>query len=64
MAESRRTRVYFEDQAPRIGSGWRVVDVVEGDVWARLSTETGRKAKIRIEVFDQIEAGSERMRGL
>jgi len=60
----RQTYIYLQDEAPRIGSGWRVVTVKEGDKWAHLSTTTGRRARLRIEEFDRLEAASERMRGV
>jgi hypothetical protein len=63
MAEIRRARIYFQDECPRIGSGWRVVDVWEGEKWAHLATDTGRRSRIRLEELDRLEAGTERMLG-
>lgn len=63
IMEVRRAYIYFEDECPRIGSGWRVVDVREGDKWAHLSTETGRKARITLDTLDRLETATERMRG-
>ena len=35
-------RIYFEDEAPRIGSGWRVVMARTGRKWVRIFGPTGR----------------------
>lgn len=61
MAETYRAHIYFQDECPRIGAGWRVVNVREGDKWAYLSTDTGRKARIKIDLWDKLEEGTERM---
>lgn len=57
----RRTVIYFQDECPRIGSGWRVVHVKEGDKWAYLSTDTGRRARVTLDLLDTLESGTERM---
>lgn len=39
--------VYFQDEAPRIGCGWRRCDVIVGRKWIRIiERATGRKAKL------------------
>lgn len=35
-------RVYFHDEAPRIGCGWRLVSVKVGREWVRLASRGGR----------------------
>jgi len=48
-------RVYFEDEAPRIGAGWRTVHATLGPKWARLRcAASGRGVKIRRAVFDRV----------
>ena len=56
-------RVYFEDEAPRIGAGWRTVHVVLGYKWARLRcAASGRGTRLRREVFDKIMIKGENTR--
>jgi hypothetical protein len=42
MIVALRMRVFFMDEAPRIGSGWRIVSVMNGRKWVRLACEAGR----------------------
>jgi hypothetical protein len=58
-------RVYFEDEAPRIGAGWRTVHVTSlGYKWARLKcAASGRGVRIRRAVFDQLAGKGERKIG-
>ena len=35
--------IYFQDEAPRIGSGWRKVTVKKGRKWVHLSSIYGKK---------------------
>lgn len=52
-------RLYLHDEAPRIGSGWRRVNVKVGNHRVRLvCSNTGRTARIARPVFDQILAAS------
>jgi hypothetical protein len=54
-------RLYFEDEAPRIGSGWRTVHVTLGWKWARLRcAASGRGTRLKREVFDPIMLKGER----
>lgn len=46
-------RVHLMDEAPRIGNGWRIVEVQVGHKWARLKTSAGR-AKLTRRVWDEI----------
>lgn len=61
--DERKAYIYFQDECPKIGAGWRVVNIREGDKWAHLSTETGRKQRITLDLLDTLESASERMRG-
>lgn len=39
--------VYFQDEAPRIGCGWRRCDVRVGRLWIRFTERaTGKRAKL------------------
>lgn len=42
MAAVQRMRVCFMDEAPRIGSGWRIVSVTVGRQWVRIASLAGR----------------------
>jgi hypothetical protein len=44
-------RLFFEDEAPRIGSGWRTVEVKVGRKWVRF-TDTASNAKARLALKD------------
>lgn len=54
MAEHTVT-IYFEDECPRIGAGWRTVTVKEGRKWAYLTTASGRRQKITLDLLDKLE---------
>lgn len=55
-----QARIYLQDEAPRIGSGWRTVLIKEGDKWAHLiDVASGRKQRIRIEVLDELRPGEQ-----
>jgi hypothetical protein len=41
-------RVYFKDEAKRIGSGWRIVEVMVGRKHVRVMDQTGKRAKFTI----------------
>lgn len=56
MARKRKKsdlRLYLQDEAPRVGSGWRGVQVVKvGRVWVHLrETSTGIAFKLPMEVY-------------
>lgn len=45
-------RVYFFDEAPRIGSGWRIVIAKQGRKWVRVTeVSTGRAARIETAIW-------------
>lgn len=50
-----RLRLCFHDEAPRIGSGWRVVLVHIGNKHARLTcAATGRSARLTRAAFEAL----------
>jgi hypothetical protein len=51
----KRCFVYFEDQAPSIGAGWRVVDADIGYKWVHVKEpHAKRRSKIKRAVWDKI----------
>lgn len=43
--------LYFEDECPRIKSGWRVVNVKIGHKWVHFTdTANGNKGKLPLEI--------------
>lgn len=54
--QPQRYHVFLQDEAPRIGSGWRIVTVLKGRKWVRLLDErSGRRAKIRAALWVDLE---------
>lgn len=48
-------RLYFEDEAPQIGCGWRVVNVTVGRKWVRVSVPAnGARARFARSQFTKI----------
>lgn len=57
-----RTRIYFEDECPRLGSGWRTVTVEEGRKWSYLTESgSGKRVRISLDLLDRLES-SRRMK--
>ena len=51
-----RLQVYLEDEAPRIGAGWRLVEATVGYKWARLTeSSTNHKQRLKRHVWDQLK---------
>ena len=46
-------RIYFEDEAPRIGSGWRTVDIKVGHKWVYF-TDNVTDVRVRKALKDAI----------
>lgn len=46
-----RYRVQFEDEAPRIGSGWRIVTVMIGRKFVHLYDSMAQRTKIKKDVW-------------
>ncbi len=59
------TRVYFFDEVPVIGSGWRTVEVIKsGRKWTRIEEiSTGRTARLSTEVWCRLLAPRMPVRG-
>jgi hypothetical protein len=54
-----KLRIYLEDEAPRIGAGWRTVDVKLGRKWAYLTeTSSGVRARLPVKEAEGIIEGS------
>lgn len=52
---TQRFNVYFEDEAPRIGAGWRVVEATIGYKWVKLRVPNAeRGTKILRSVWDRL----------
>ena len=62
MAQSTfEARVYFEDEAPRIGAGWRTVFITFGWKWARIRCKaSGRGVRLKREIAEAILCKGER----
>jgi hypothetical protein len=51
--------VYFQDEAPRIGCGWRAVVIVKrGRKWTRVRDLLGTPAKLDNRTWAEIERGA------
>lgn len=51
-----RTRLYFQDECFRIGSGWRDVEVKEGRKWAVITEiATGKRQRVTLDLLDVLE---------
>lgn len=46
-------RLFFEDEAPRIGSGWRTVEVKVGRKWV-FFTDTSNGNRVRLPVTEAL----------
>jgi hypothetical protein len=51
--------IYFTDDAPRVGSGWRRVDVKVGRKWVHLTGKEGRK-RMPVKQWNALRATMER----
>ena len=50
-----KAKIYFEDECPRIGSGWRTVLIKTGRKWAYLiDPYTGNRSRIKKELLKQL----------
>lgn len=56
--------VYFQDQAPRIGSGWRGINVVTlGRKWVRIESHaSGKTARLSLRVWNALLASKANQR--
>jgi hypothetical protein len=54
MSKAIKAKIFLHDEAPRIGTGWRIVIVREGPKWVRLQcAASGRTARLRRRVWDE-----------
>lgn len=54
MRKAIRAKIFLHDEAPRIGAGWRIVQIKEGPKWVRLKcVASGRTARLRRRVWDE-----------
>jgi hypothetical protein len=53
--QAQRMKIYFEDEAPRIGCGWRIVSVQIGRKWVRVRTQYG-SARFTKGQFERLRA--------
>jgi len=57
-----RMRIYLHDEAPRIGSGWRTVTVLQGRKWVRMIDEySKRRAKVRVKEWIDLTMGGRQL---
>lgn len=54
MMQATRLRVCFNDEAPRIGSGWRIVFAKIGRTIVHLTDQHGNRAKFSKEQWKRI----------
>lgn len=54
MMQATRLRVCFNDEAPRIGSGWRIVTAAIGRKFVRIADQHGNRAKFTREEWKRI----------
>jgi hypothetical protein len=54
-----RMIVHLADEAPRIGAGWRIVEVEVGRKWVRLKDGSGQRGKIPVARWRQLERTAE-----
>lgn len=54
MMQATRLRVCFNDEAPRIGSGWRIVLASIGRKIVHVADQHGNKAKFSREAWSRI----------
>jgi len=51
-----RARIYFEDEAPRIGMGWRTVAVKVGRKWLHLTcAASGRTQRLPVSMLQKLK---------
>ncbi len=55
-AQTIAAQVYLEDEAPRIGCGWRTLNVTVGRKWIYLQERaTGTRARLPIRLLDKLK---------
>jgi hypothetical protein len=51
----KQVKIFFEDEAPRIGSGWRLVTAKIGRKWVRLYGPQGRRARFTLDQYARLK---------
>lgn len=49
-----KARIYFHDEAPRLGCGVRTVTIRIGRKWVRISDHMGRAVRFHRRVYEQL----------
>ena len=53
--QTQRVKIFFEDEAPRLGCGWRWVYVKVGRKWVRVRDGMGRTARFTLDQYEQLK---------
>jgi hypothetical protein len=53
--QTQRVKIFFEDEAPRLGCGWRWVSVQIGRKWVRLQDDMGRTARFTLAQYAELK---------
>lgn len=53
--QTQRVKIFFEDEAPRLGAGWRIVNVQVGRKWVRLRDDMDRTARFTIAQYEKLK---------
>jgi hypothetical protein len=51
----RKVKIYFQDEAPRLGCGWRFVTAQIGRKWVRLRDDHGRCVRFTRDQYAQLK---------
>ncbi|HZP68393.1 MAG TPA: hypothetical protein VFB29_00500 [Pseudolabrys sp.] len=53
--KQQRVKIFFEDEAPRLGCGWRYVTVTIGRKWVRCRDCLGRSARFTLAQYERLK---------
>ena len=53
--QTQQVKIFFEDEAPRLGSGWRWVTVRIGRKWVRVRDHMGRTARFTVDQYAKLK---------
>jgi hypothetical protein len=53
-----KVRVFLHDEIPALGCGWRWLEVRKSDTHVKLRDAMGREARCKLEVWNELKAGS------
>ena len=54
-----KVRLYLHDECPRIGSGWRWLNICVGSKWVKVNAGRGFNTRISRKLFDRLHAGTQ-----